>query len=177
MNAVSQTVHKNNTSAGDTIPVVSAHVTTDHSLQGTITGIPATFLVDTGAAASILSKQVWDKVSKQQEASLEVVPGRNLIGVEGSALKIHGAVHLQVIFERQQFNVCFLVADSLTTEAILGRDFLKDNSCIIDAKQKHLGCKKSVRPIRSHNGYKRPKTLISSKAKKLNILLRILSLE
>ena len=29
----------------------------------------------------------------------------------------------------------------------------------------------------SHNGYKRPKTLISSKAKKLNILLKILSLE
>ena len=22
-----------------------------------------------------------------------------------------------------------------------------------DAKQKHLGCKKSARPIRSHNGY------------------------
>ena len=37
--------------------------------------------------------------------------------------------------------------------------------------------KAGVRPIRSHNGYKRPKTLISSKAKKLNILLRILLLE
>ena len=54
-------------------------------------------------------------MSKQQEASLEVISGRNLIGVEGSPLKIIGAVHLQVIFERQQFNVCFLVADSLTT--------------------------------------------------------------
>ena len=45
------------------------------------------------------------------------------------------------------------------------------------AKQKQPGCKKSARPIRSHNGYKRPKSLISSKAKKLNILLRILLLE
>ena len=44
------------------------------------------------------------------------------------------------------------------------------------AKQKQPGCKKSARPIRSHK-YKRPKTLISSKAKKLNILLRILLLE
>ena len=43
-----------------------------------------------------------------------------------------------------------------------------------NAKQKQPGCKKSARPIRSHNGYKRPKSLISSKAKKLNILLRIL---
>ena len=30
---------------------------------------------------------------------------------------------------------------------------------------------KSVRPIRSNNGYKQPKTLISNKAKKLNISL------
>ena len=43
----------------------------------------------------------------------------------------------------------------------------------IYAKQKQPGCKKSARSIRSHNGYKRPKTLISSKAKKLNIFLRI----
>ena len=45
-----------------------------------------------------------------------------------------------------------------------------------NAKQKQPGCKKSARPIRSHK-YKRPKTLISSKAKKLNILLRIFLLE
>ena len=39
------------------------------------------------------------------------------------------------------------------------------------AKQKHLGCKKSVRPIRSSiaNRYVRPKTLISFEAKKLLI--------
>ena len=51
------------------------------------------------------------------------------------------------------------------------------NDCNCNAKQKQPGCKKSARPIRSHNGYKRPKPLISSKAKKLNILLRILLLE
>ena len=43
---------------------------------------------------------------------------------------------------------------------------------IFHAKQKQPGCKKSARPIRSHNGYKRPKTLISSKAKKLNIFIK-----
>ena len=41
----------------------------------------------------------------------------------------------------------------------------------IYAKQKHLGCKKSARPIRSSiaNRYVRPKTLISFEAKKLLI--------
>ena len=40
-----------------------------------------------------------------------------------------------------------------------------------NAKQKHPGCKKSARPIRSSiaNRYVRPKTLISVKAKKLLI--------
>ena len=41
----------------------------------------------------------------------------------------------------------------------------------INAKQKQPGCKISARPIRRNNGYKRSKTLISSKAKKSNILL------
>ena len=40
-----------------------------------------------------------------------------------------------------------------------------------NAKQKHPGCKKSTRPIRSSiaNRYVRPKTLISVEAKKLLI--------
>ena len=43
--------------------------------------------------------------------------------------------------------------------------------CIVNAKQKHPGCKKSARPIRSSiaNRYVRPKTLISVEAKKLLI--------
>ena len=42
---------------------------------------------------------------------------------------------------------------------------------ILNAKQKHPGCKKSVRPIISSiaNRYVRPKTLISVEAKKLLI--------
>ena len=128
MNAISRTLNEN-TSAGDTIPAVSTGSTTDHSLQGTIKGISAQFLVDTGAAASLLSKQVWNKITKSQDVSLEPVIG--LIGVDGSPLTIIGAAYVQVTFELQQFNVCFLVADSLTTEAILGRDFLSNNNCVI----------------------------------------------
>ena len=41
-------------------------------------------------------------------------------------------MHLNIVLEQQQFNANFLVADSLTTEAILGRDFLRDNHCVID---------------------------------------------
>ena len=50
--------------------------------------------------------------------------------------------------------------------------------CKLYAKQKQPGCRKSARPFNlSNNDYKQSKTLISSKAKKLNILLKILLLE
>ena len=47
------------------------------------------------------------------------------------------------------------------------------------AKQKEpAGLQNSAKPIRSHNGYKRPKTLISNKAKKLiEHFIKILVLE
>ena len=62
------------------------------------------------------------------------------------------------------------VATSYVGAWLLQCKFPGNLTCLIYAKQKQPGSKKSVRPSRSHNGYKRPKTLISSKAKKLNIL-------
>ena len=118
----------------DLIPVSLSTVTPiDYSLLGTISGIPVKFLVDTGAAVSILSKQVWNKLAQQGVGSLDTVSGKNLVGVEGSPLKLLGIINLQIMFEQQSFDVCFLVADFLTTEAILGQDFLRRYHCIVDA--------------------------------------------
>ena len=72
-----------------------------------------------------------------------------------------------------------LVIQNLTNFSLIGENCnirCTSHVSIIIAKQKQPGCKKSARPIRSHK-YKRPKTLISSKAKKLNVLLRIFLLE
>lgn len=106
-NTISQPVNNNgNYSTADTIPAVSTGITADHTLQGNVRGIPAKFLMDTGAAASILSKHVWTKVSKLEE-SLDMVTGKTLMGVEGSPLNIIGAAYLHVIFEKRQFTVFF----------------------------------------------------------------------
>ena len=105
----------------------------DYHLQETIEGISAKFLVDTGASTSVLAKTIWDRLNQgNNDRPITTVPRKKLVGVEDSPLKVIGAEHLSTVLEQQQFNVNFLVADSLTTEAILGRDFLKDNHCIID---------------------------------------------
>ena len=116
----------------DAIPAVSHSVTTDYHLQGTIEGIPARFLVDTGATTSVLNKNIWTRMNQQNKCPLREVTDKKLVGVEGSPLQVLGVACFNVAFEQQQFNVYFPVADSLTTEAILGRDFLRDNHCVID---------------------------------------------
>ena len=45
-----------------------------------------------------------------------------------------------------------------------------------NVKQKHPGCKKSARPIRSSPTYLRPKALISAEAKKSSITERCFKL-
>ena len=143
LNAISEPNSQNKEDPQDAIPAVSHSVTTDYHLQGTIEGVPARFLVDTGATTSILNKNIWDRLNQQNSIrSLMAATDKKLVGVEGSPLKVLGMGIFNVVFEQQQFNVNFLVADSLTTEArvyyvllteaILGRDFLRDNHCVID---------------------------------------------
>ena len=132
LNTVSEATNSKHVNSGDAIPAVSQCTTTDYNLQGAIEGIPARFLVDTGATMSVLNKNIWTRLNQQTKYPLTEVTGKKLVGIEGTPLKVLGAAHFHVVFEQQQFNVYFLVADSLTTEAILGRDFLKDNQCVID---------------------------------------------
>ena len=132
LNAVTESVNNNNGDSQDAIPAVSQCVTTDYHLQGTTEGIPARFLVDTGATTSVLNKNIWTRVNQQNKYPLTEVTNKKLVGVEGSPLNVLGAAHFNVVLEQQQFDVHFLVADSLTTEAILGKDFLRDNHCVID---------------------------------------------
>ena len=81
----------------------------------------------------MLAKTIWDRLNQgNNDRPVTTVSNQKLVGVEGSPLKVIGSVHLNIVLEQQQFNANFLVADSLTTEAILGRDFLRDNHCVID---------------------------------------------
>ena len=134
LNAVSEPSNQNK-DPQDAIPAVSHSVSTDYHLQGTIEGVPARFIVDTGATTSILNKNIWDRLNQQNSTrSLMAATDKKLVGVESSPLKVLGMGIFSVVFEQQHFNVNFLVADSLTIEAILGRDFLRDNHCVIDLR-------------------------------------------
>ena len=101
MNAVSDTSSQD-VDAHDAVPVVSHSITMDYHLQGTIEGIPAKFLVDTGATTSVLAKTIWDRLNQgNNDQPVTTVSNQKLVGVEGSPLKVIGSVHLNIVLEQQ----------------------------------------------------------------------------
>ena len=52
-------------------------------------------------------------------------------------MHLHGKAQVQIEFAKETFDVQVTVVESLTTEAILGRDFLVSNNCVVNVG-KHL---------------------------------------
>ena len=94
-------------------------------------------MIDTGAAVSLLRKDVWDKTSSDS-IRMQPWPGQSLVAVDGSPLTVHGRVTLPVRLGNHKEEVTFAVADGLTVEAILGLDFLENNQCTLDLRRRTL---------------------------------------
>lgn len=102
-------------------------------VQGTIASIPVNFLVDTGAAVSLLSSKVWREI---ENARVPIVmrpwPGERLVGVNGTPLSVKGCIHVPLSTGGTQFDGTFVIANDLWVEAIVGLDFIRAHKCIID---------------------------------------------
>ena len=111
-------------------PMISiVNPSSSFSIAATINGVPVTFLLDTGSALTILNKAIWDKC-KQSGEQLEPWHQQSLVGAEGTTLRVYGSACVQWKVEGKMFSHSVAVVDPLTTDAILGLDFLK--GCMID---------------------------------------------
>ena len=78
-------------------------------------------MLDTGSALTIL---IWDRC-KQPDDKLEPWNQQSLVGAEGTTLRVYGLTCVQWEVDGKEFSYNVAVVDPLTTEAILGLDFLK----------------------------------------------------
>ena len=113
------------------IPTFSVTDETDCILDGHVNGIPTKILIDTGAAATVLAKEVWEKASPYGSKLLNTV-GKKLVGIQGIPLQLHGTTTVQVNLQNEVFSTKVIVADQIATDLILGRDFLTAHQCIIE---------------------------------------------
>lgn len=87
-------------------------------------------MLDTGAAVTLLRKDLWDELGGLGTV-LAPWTGSELVGVEGSPIRVHGEAQVKVSSGGEPLCVNLVVADSLKARAILGLDFLETNQCTI----------------------------------------------
>ena len=105
---------------------------------------------------SLLDKEVWDKIKSIAE-DLKAVSNHWLVGVDGIPLKVLGSITTPLSISDINFSHRFIVAEGLTTDAILGLDFLETNKCVLDlAKGRIVIADQSValvpNPFSLHSG-------------------------
>ena len=106
-------------------------LTTVYRVSGVVNGCTLTFIIDTGAPVTLLRTDTWERVNIT-ETKLGKWTGPSLVGVDGKAINVRGKAKVNVSFDGAEFPTQVVVADSLTTEGILGMDFMKEYSCNID---------------------------------------------
>ena len=86
------------------------------------------FLVDTGAEVSVLPATGLDTRTRQ--------PGPPLTAANGSSIRTYGTRSLSLHFASNEYQWNFIIAD--VTRPLLGADFLRSNSLLVDLKGKRL---------------------------------------
>ncbi len=100
-------------------------------VRGTLEGRNIDMLVDTGSAVTILRGDVWNEVSSLRDLSLEQ-PGRPVVAANGEYLRLIGETILTIEVGGLCAPQKVLVAENMTQECLLGADFLKKYSCVVD---------------------------------------------
>ena len=107
----------------------------EQHVGGSVDGVPVTVLVDTGAA---VRENVWDEISQKYTTRTLEMTQKRLIGVQGMPLVVLGVTNVMMMFGGEEFQTEVIVADTLSSGAIISRDILQQNKCVIDLEQNTL---------------------------------------
>ena len=130
--AISKDVDRVNTNEVQEVNTITVGSVSNYSISARIGGAWVSFLVDTGAAVSLIDGKVWDSIKPLKDTvHLNPVTTR-LVGVDGVPLKVRGSAVINLSLMGLKVNQTLIVADSLTSQGILGMDFLESNHCILD---------------------------------------------
>ena len=108
--------------------------------------------------------------------------GLQLVGVDGTPLQIHGSVTVELEISAKTFKQELIVVNALTSEGILGVNFLEANDCVLDlargklcsgGTQISLHAKQLQENTTGHVEVVVPETLTIAAASKIEIMGRM----
>ena len=105
------------------------------------TGVNISLLLDTGAAVTLLREDTWLQVAAKDTPALKPWSAAKLISAAGAPLTVHGSASIELKLGNEGFITEVLVVSPLTSEAILGLDFLMEHQASIDLPSRTLHLK------------------------------------
>ena len=93
--------------------------------------VRVSFLVDTGSAFTILRRDTWERTFLEDKHLDHC--RKSFVSVNGNRLTVHGSCVVPVNIDGKIFNYRVHVLGDITTEALLGLDFLELHQCSVNA--------------------------------------------
>ena len=115
-----------------------------YRLPAKIDGVDVRMLLDTGAAVTLLRHDIWLQIASRSPRSLKPWPMAVLVSAGGNPLTIHGCADIMLGVGGRNFKTEMVVVSPLTSEAILGLDFLQRQRALIDLDRPRLCLKESA---------------------------------
>ena len=100
-------------------------------VQGSVDGVAADLLVDTGASTTLLSEWFFTIELGQSPSMLTAVTGPHLVGAGGRPLDVVGSVVATVAFDGASCRHRVTVVRGLQVDGLLGRDILGSVPCSV----------------------------------------------
>ncbi|CAC5376669.1 unnamed protein product [Mytilus coruscus] len=110
-----------------------------------IGNIKSSFLVDTGATVTLISKKLFNNLRKEEMPKLNQVV-QTIMSANGTELNVAGKGEFHIWIEQKEYLSEAVVAD-LAIEGIIGLDFLREIGCLIYLQEEHMVCHNQKIPL------------------------------
>ena len=105
-------------------------------LPGKIERVPVQILVDTGCTTNLLSKRVFDRLTRATRATMEAYDSHGVLA-DGTRMTFYGLIRLPLQIRHFSAEETFVVGQT-DEDVILGMPFLAHQDCAMDFKRQTL---------------------------------------
>jgi hypothetical protein len=117
---------------------VTASTQPANLLRTYIANVPAIALVDSGAAISVLSGDIFRRMRKENYTVKSTMTHENLLSADSSPMPVTTEIETEVKIAGLHIPCTFSVVEKLGFQAILGVDFLTDAHAVVNFKNNTL---------------------------------------